>query len=147
VRTEETLAWKVWIFSTRLESLDVQCEDEVLLETRGRKLDRRVHVGGGNATLTLAARLKALGVDSILAERNTNVGDNWALRYDSLKFHLPTSSCELPYITYDKELQSAHQLSRNDLAEQMRRYVAAFNLNAITSAEITQTTQMPDKRW
>lgn len=50
-------------------------------------------------------------------------------------------------MSYDKELQSPHQLSRNDLAGQVRRYVAAFNLNVVTSTEIIQTTQMPDKRW
>ncbi|KAL2018126.1 hypothetical protein VTK56DRAFT_1256 [Thermocarpiscus australiensis] len=154
VKTGETLEWKIWILSTKLESLDVQSEDEALLQTPGRKLDSAEPletdvfiVGGGNAAIALAARLKALGVDSIIAERNANVGDNWALRYDSLKFHVPTSFCELPYMAYDKELQSPHHLSRDDLAKQVRRYVEAFHLNVVNSAEITQTTQMPDKRW
>lgn len=154
VKTGETLAWKIWILSTKLETLDIQSEDEALLETSGRKLDSAEPletdvfiVGGGNAAVALAARLKALGVDSIMAERNANVGDNWALRYDSLKFHVPTSFCELPYMNYDKELQSPHHLSKNDLAEQVRRYVETFHLNVVNSAEITQTTQMPDKRW
>lgn len=154
VKTDETLAWKIWILNTKLESLDIQSEDEALLETPGRKLDSAEPletdvfiIGGGNAAVALAARLKALGVDNIMAERNANVGDNWALRHDSLKFHVPTSFCELPYMTYDKELQSPHHLSRDDLAEQVRRYVKTFHLNVVNSAEITRTTQMPDKRW
>lgn len=44
-----------------------------------------------------AARLKALGVESVVADRNVAVGDSWALRYDCLRFHVPTSNCEMPY--------------------------------------------------
>lgn len=154
VKTNGTLDWKIWILSTKLESLDIQSEDETLLKSPGRRLNTPEQfdvdvfiVGGGNAAVALAARLKALDVSSLMAERNANIGDNWTLRYDALKFHVPTSFCELPYLTYDKELQSPHQLSRNELAEQVRRYVDAFNLDVVTSAEIMQTTQMPDKRW
>lgn len=154
VKTGETLTWKIWILSTKLESLDIQSEDESLLETPRRNLDNAEPletdvfiVGGGNAAVALAARLKALGVDSIMAERNANVGDNWALRHDWLKFHVPTSFCELPYMTYDKELQSPHHLTKDELAQHMRRYVEAFHLNVVNSAKITQTTQLPDKRW
>ncbi|KAB5531374.1 hypothetical protein GE09DRAFT_973608 [Coniochaeta sp. 2T2.1] len=154
VNTDETLTWKIWILSTSLDSLDIQHEDQALLKALGKTLgkcdsaDTDVFiVGGGNAAVALAARLKALGVDSIMAERNARVGDNWALRYDSLRFHVPTSFCELPYMTYDEKLQSPHHLSKDELAEQVRRYVDTFNLNVVTSAEITQTTQLPDKRW
>ena len=150
----ETVTWKIWVLSTKLESLDVHPENEALLKTPGRQLDSLEPfdidvfiVGGGNAAVTLAARLKALGVESIMAERNPNVGDNWALRYDYLKFHVPTSFCELPYISYDKKLQTPHHLSRDELSEQVRRYVAALHLNIITSAEIINTTQTEDKRW
>lgn len=52
-----------------------------------------------NSAIALAARLKAVGVESIMAERNAKVGDNWTLRYDSLKFHVPTSFCELPFMS------------------------------------------------
>lgn len=134
--------------------MDVQGEDETLLKAPRKVPDSSEPfdidvfiVGAGNAAVALAARLKALGVDSIMAERNKNVGDNWALRYDSLKFHVPTSFCELPYMTYDKELQSPHHLSKDELAAQVRRYVDAFNLNVVTSADVTKTTQLPGKRW
>lgn len=56
-------------------------------------------IGGGNAGACLAGRLKALAVDSIILERNAHPGDNWAFRYDSLRFHVPTSMCEMPYIS------------------------------------------------
>jgi cation diffusion facilitator CzcD-associated flavoprotein CzcO len=45
-----------------------------------------------------AAQLKAYGVESVVLDRNAKIGDNWASRYDSLRFHVPTSNCEMPYI-------------------------------------------------
>lgn len=49
---------------------------------------------------------------------------------------------------HDKELQTPHLLSRAELAEQVRRYVAAFNLNVITSAKIQSTLyDQAAKRW
>jgi cation diffusion facilitator CzcD-associated flavoprotein CzcO len=48
--------------------------------------------------ITLAARLKALRVDYIVVDKNPGVGDNWAFRYDCLRFHLPTAVSEMPYL-------------------------------------------------
>ncbi len=52
-----------------------------------------------NRGLSAAARLKALGIESVVLDRNAGIGDNWANRYDCVTFHLPTSSCELPYVS------------------------------------------------
>lgn len=49
--------------------------------------------------LMTAARLKAFDVESVVLERNTKIGDNWTNRHDSLSFHVPTSNCELPYMS------------------------------------------------
>lgn len=106
IKNDGVLCWKIWILCTRLESLDLQPEDESLLQASGRSLNGPKTletdvfvIGGGNAAAALAARLKAVGVDSIIAERNARVGDNWAGRYDCMKFHIPTSFCELPYMS------------------------------------------------
>ncbi|KAJ5297482.1 hypothetical protein N7508_007731 [Penicillium antarcticum] len=147
-----SIEWKIWVLSTILESLDLQKEEETLLQLPGRQLDGTEDVetdvfiiGGGNAAVALAARLKALRVESVMAERNARPGDNWALRYDSMRFHIPTTFCQLPYMNYEKK---PDLLSREDLASQVRRYVATFNLNMITSAQI-QSTQYnrSTKQW
>ena len=52
----------------------------------------------GPSGVALGARLKALDVPYLVIEKNARAGDNWALRYDCLQFHIPTSFCELPYI-------------------------------------------------
>jgi hypothetical protein len=103
-------------------------------------------LGGGNAAAALAARLKALGVSNITVDRNANVGDNWALRYDSLKFHVPTSYCGLPYIDYPAELQHK-TLRRDDLAAHLKKYVKTFGLDVINSVDIISTTLEEDGRW
>lgn len=100
------------------------------------------------SAIALAARLKALGVESVMVERNAKPGDNWALRYDCMRFHTPTSYCDLPYMPYDKELRAPHLLRRDELVTQVRRYVDTFNLNFITSAQIQSTQYDPlAKRW
>jgi hypothetical protein len=50
----ETIEWKIWILSTRLESLDLQAEDESLLHCPATQFDLDFEtevfiVGGGNA--------------------------------------------------------------------------------------------------
>lgn len=101
-----------------------------------------------------------------MADRNANPGDNWALRYDSLKFHVPTAMCDMPYlrrfnaffvlflplsdfsIAYGEDLKGSHLLTRDELANQVRQYVKEFNLNMITSSQI-QSTQYDQaaRRW
>lgn len=91
-----------------------------------------------------------------MAERNSRVGDNWAKRYDCMKFHVPTSFCDMPYMSelnrasletgiqltrtgYPEELRGLHRLSKDELANHLAQYVASFNLNIITSATIQLT--------
>lgn len=52
----QRIAWKIWILSTILESLDIQPEDESLLQIPKRKLDASPNfetdvfiIGAGNA--------------------------------------------------------------------------------------------------
>ncbi|KAL3496535.1 monooxygenase [Aspergillus germanicus] len=152
---DKKIAWKIWILSTRLESLDIQQENEEFLQPPARPLAESLDfetdvfiIGAGNAAVALSARLKALGVDSVMADRNARPGDNWALRYDCMQFHIPTSFCELPYMCYDKDLQTPHLLTRDDLASQVRRYVETFNLNVVNSAQITWTEyDEVNKKW
>ncbi|KAL2878300.1 hypothetical protein SGCOL_006269 [Colletotrichum sp. CLE4] len=97
-------------------------------------------IGGGNSAVTVAARLKALGVESVMLDRNPTPGDNWALRYHAMKFHIPTAICTMAYLEYAKEQQFPHFLTREELANQVKRYVEIFNLNVVNSAKIMSTT-------
>ncbi|KAL8366311.1 hypothetical protein RB595_004873 [Gaeumannomyces hyphopodioides] len=146
--------WKIWILATRLESLDVHPENEALLRQPGRTIDGKqdfetqvLILGAGNAAAILAARLKALGVESVMVERYPRVGDNWARRYDCLQFHVPTSSAQTPYLPYDDSLLG-RMLKREDLTNHMRRYVAEFHLNVLTSSRVQSSVfDTSAKKW
>ncbi|KAF4613822.1 hypothetical protein D9613_008074 [Agrocybe pediades] len=55
-------------------------------------------IGAGHCGLQMAARLKMLGVQHLVIERNQRVGDNWRNRYDALSLHSPVYHVHMPYI-------------------------------------------------
>ncbi len=57
-------------------------------------------VGGGQGGLALGARLKMLGVPTIIIEKNNKAGDNWRQRYKSLCLHDPVWYDHLPYMPF-----------------------------------------------
>ncbi|KAI1271092.1 hypothetical protein F5Y07DRAFT_404755 [Xylaria sp. FL0933] len=133
-----TIAWKIWILSTWTESLLDYPEDEKLLSAPSRQLrgletvETAVFIlGAGTSGLMTAARLKALGVESVVAERNDQIGDNWLQRYDSLRLHVPTSNCEMPYSS-----------------EHLIQYAEDFHLNVLLSAKVQSTVfDLSGKKW
>ena len=59
-----------------------------------------VIVGGGQAGLGLAARLKMLAVPTIIVDRHPRPGDAWRRRYRSLHTHSPVWTDDLPYVPF-----------------------------------------------
>ncbi len=59
-----------------------------------------VIVGGGQGGIVLGARLKRLGVPTIIIERNERPGDSWRKRYKSLCLHDPVWYDHLPYLPF-----------------------------------------------
>ncbi len=57
-------------------------------------------VGGGQGGIALGARLRQLGVPTIIVERNERPGDSWRKRYKSLCLHDPVWYDHLPYIKF-----------------------------------------------
>jgi len=57
-------------------------------------------VGGGQGGIGLGARLRQLGVPTIIVERNERPGDSWRKRYKSLCLHDPVWYDHLPYIKF-----------------------------------------------
>ncbi|MBW0114520.1 flavin-containing monooxygenase [Pseudonocardia abyssalis] len=61
-----------------------------------------VIIGGGQGGIALGARLRQLGVSTIIVERNERPGDSWRKRYKSLALHDPVWYDHLPYIDFPK---------------------------------------------
>jgi putative flavoprotein involved in K+ transport len=57
-------------------------------------------IGAGQGGLALGARLKRLGVPTLLVERHARPGDAWRTRYDSLCLHDPVWTNHLPYMPF-----------------------------------------------
>ncbi|MEO3416486.1 NAD(P)/FAD-dependent oxidoreductase [Roseovarius sp. CAU 1744] len=57
-------------------------------------------IGGGQGGIALGARLRQLGVPTIIVERNDRPGDSWRKRYKSLCLHDPVWYDHLPYIKF-----------------------------------------------
>ncbi|NLD70274.1 MAG: NAD(P)/FAD-dependent oxidoreductase [Limnobacter sp.] len=59
-----------------------------------------VVIGGGQAGIILGARLRKLGVPTIIVEKNPRPGDSWRNRYKSLCLHDPVWYDHLPYLPF-----------------------------------------------
>ncbi|MBN9244760.1 MAG: NAD(P)/FAD-dependent oxidoreductase [Mesorhizobium sp.] len=59
-------------------------------------------IGGGQGGIALGARLRQLGVPTIIIEKNERPGDSWRKRYKSLCLHDPVWYDHLPYIDFPK---------------------------------------------
>lgn len=64
------------------------------------KQPHTVIIGGGQGGIMLAARLRKLGVPTIVIERNERPGDSWRKRYKSLCLHDPVWYDHLPYLPF-----------------------------------------------
>ena len=57
-------------------------------------------VGGGQAGLSIAARLRQLQVDTLILDRWERIGDNWRKRYHALTLHNQVHVNHLPYMPF-----------------------------------------------
>jgi len=79
-------------------------------------------LGAGHSGLSIAARLKALDIDTLVVEKNPRVGDNWRLRYDSLNLHNEVWANHLPYLLYPPTWPA--YCSKDKLADWLEAYVS-----------------------
>ncbi|MFE0751588.1 flavin-containing monooxygenase [Gordonia sp. NPDC058843] len=57
-------------------------------------------IGGGQGGIALGARLRQLGVPSVVVDRHERPGDQWRKRYKSLCLHDPVWYDHLPYLPF-----------------------------------------------
>ena len=84
-------------------------------------------VGGGHAGLTIAARLRELGIDTLIIDREKRIGDNWRLRYHNLKLHNQIHVNTMPYLPFPKTWP--RYIPKDMIANWLEFYVEALELN------------------
>ena len=86
-----------------------------------------VIIGGGQGGIGLAARLKRLGVPTIVVEKNERAGDSWRKRYKSLHLHDPVWYDHLPYIPFPDDWPVFP--SKDKVGDWLEHYTAIMDLD------------------
>ncbi|WFU82044.1 NAD(P)-binding domain-containing protein [Bradyrhizobium sp. CIAT3101] len=90
-------------------------------------------VGGGQAGLAIAARLKQLQIDTLIVDRETRIGDNWRKRYHALTLHNQVQVNHMPYMPFPPSWPT--YIPKDKLANWFEAYVDAMELNFWTGTE------------
>ena len=122
-------------------------EREEELRTLGyEKQPYVVIIGGGKGGIALGARLRQLGVPTIIIEKNERAGDSWRKRYKSLCLHDPVWYDHLPYLDFPKNWPVFSP--KDKIGDWLEMYTKVMELNYWTSttaksAKYDETT----KEW
>ena len=84
-------------------------------------------VGGGQAGLSIAARLAQLQIDTLIVDRWPRVGDNWRQRYHALTLHNQVQVNHLPYMPFPPNWPT--YIPKDKLAGWFEAYVESLELN------------------
>ena len=90
-------------------------------------------IGGGQAGLSIAARLKQLQVDTLIVDREARIGDNWRHRYHALTLHNQVQVNHLPYMPFPPNWPI--YIPKDKLANWFEAYVESMELNFWTATE------------
>ncbi|KAK4237127.1 hypothetical protein C8A03DRAFT_44984 [Achaetomium macrosporum] len=153
--------WKIWTVFTTLEEIsgfeertgqrrEVGVQHGATQDRRNwaeRRMEEREFVGrepevliigAGQAGLTAAARLKMLGVPTLVIDKNKAVGDNWRNRYRQLVLHDPVWYDHMPYIPFPDSWPVF--TPKNKLADWFESYVKALDLDVWTQSSMVSSS-------
>ena len=152
LRLPATQPHKAWVMSTSLRELEGVEEPVGRIHPDGKSVrvfgseswgQRRVReqtyhdrepaaliVGGGHNGLVLAARLRLLGVDTLVVERLPKVGQVWRDRYAALALHNEIHLNHMPYMPFPTSWPK--YLPKDMLAEWLEAYAVALECNVWT---------------
>ncbi len=92
-----------------------------------------VIIGGGQGGIALGARLRQLGVPTIIVEKNERAGDSWRKRYKSLCLHDPVWYDHLPYIDFPRNWPVF--APKDKIGDWLEMYAKVMELNYWSSTE------------
>ena len=95
-------------------------------------------IGGSQGGLALGARLKQLGVPTLIVERNARAGDSWRNRYRSLVLHDPVWYDHMPYLPFPDNWPVF--TPKDKMGDWLDAYASIFELNLWTSTTCEMAT-------
>jgi putative flavoprotein involved in K+ transport len=84
-------------------------------------------IGGGQGGLGLGARLKRLGVPTLIVDKHPRPGDNWRSRYKSLCLHDPVWYDHMPYLPFPEHWPVF--TPKDKLGDWLEMYARVMELN------------------
>ncbi|SFQ71347.1 NAD(P)/FAD-dependent oxidoreductase [Donghicola eburneus] len=97
-----------------------------------------VIVGGGQGGIALGARLKQLGVPTIVLDKHDRPGDQWRSRYKSLCLHDPIWYDHLPYIKFPDNWPVF--TPKDKVGDWLEMYTKVMEINYWTRSEVEKAT-------
>ncbi|MEK1944761.1 MAG: NAD(P)/FAD-dependent oxidoreductase, partial [Ensifer adhaerens] len=103
-----------------------------------------VIIGGGQGGIALGARLRQLGVPTIIIEKNERPGDSWRKRYKSLCLHDPVWYDHLPYIPFPENWPVF--APKDKIGDWLEMYTKVMELNYWNSTTCKSASYDEDKQ-
>jgi cation diffusion facilitator CzcD-associated flavoprotein CzcO len=105
-----------------------------------------VALGAGQAGLTAAARLKMVGVDTLVIDQEDTIGDNWRKRYHQLVLHDPVWYDHMPYLRFPPHWPIF--TPKDKLGEWFESYAKLLELNVWVKTSIESSSwDETKKQW
>ena len=97
-----------------------------------------VIIGGGQGGIALGARLRQLGVPTIVLDKHDRPGDQWRSRYKSLCLHDPIWYDHLPYIKFPDNWPVF--TPKDKVGDWLEMYTRVMELNYWTRSEVEKAS-------
>jgi putative flavoprotein involved in K+ transport len=105
-----------------------------------------VVVGGGQGGIGLGARLKRLGVPTIVIDKHERPGDAWRQRYKSLCLHDPVWYDHMPYLPFPEHWPVF--APKDKIGDWLEMYTKILELNYWSSTQCLSATYDADaQQW
>lgn len=105
-----------------------------------------VIIGGGQGGIALGARLRQLGVPTIVLDKHDRPGDQWRSRYKSLCLHDPIWYDHLPYIKFPDNWPVF--TPKDKVGDWLEMYTKVMELNYWTRSEVEKASfDQATGRW
>jgi putative flavoprotein involved in K+ transport len=100
-------------------------------------------IGGGQGGIALGARMRRLGVPTIIIEKNKKPGDSWRKRYKTLCLHDPIWYDHMPYLPFPDDWPIFSP--KDKIGDWLEMYTKVMELNYWGSTEC-QSAKFDEKK-